>query len=183
MSAPRARSVLVSMGSNVDPERNLVEAVRRLAHEVEVVAASTVFESDAVGPAGTAGTPPFHNAAVAVRSELSPAVLKYRVLRAVEAGLGRRRSADRNAPRPIDLDVGLYGDAILDCEPLAIVIPDPEILSAAHVAVPLADVEPDRVHPETGQTLAEIAAAVAARGLAGLVRPASDSGALRALLA
>ncbi len=70
--------------------------------------------------------------------------------------MGRVRTADKFAPRPIDLDIAFYGDRVL--EVAGKVIPDPDVLRFAHVAAPLADVAGDWIHPQTGQTLAEIAA-------------------------
>ena len=72
-------------------------------------------------------------------------------------GLGRVRSADKNAPRTIDLDIALYGAQVID-DPLAgLRIPDPEIPLRAYLALPLAEVGPETVHPETGERLADIA--------------------------
>ncbi len=98
--------------------------------------------------------PDFLNAAVEIRARRSAAELKYGVFRELEWRLGRRRTADRNAPRPIDLDVALYGNCVVESEPLGLVIPDPEILTRAHVALPLADLAPERRHPVSGESLA-----------------------------
>lgn len=86
------------------------------------------------------------------------------MLRAIEAVLGRVRTADKNAPRPIDLDIALWGDRVIEDRAAGLVIPDPDILRWPHVAVPLADVAPDWVHPADGRTLAAIAAGLAAGG-------------------
>lgn len=147
-------TVLLSMGSNIDPEQNLPAAAQRLARQVEVVAASRVFETAAAGAAGTA---PFLNAALMIRTPLTAADLKFQVLRPLEAGLGRVRTHDRNAPRTIDLDISLFGDQVIDDPGHTLRIPDPEILTCGHVAIPLADVAPDTVHPETGERLDQIA--------------------------
>ncbi len=150
----RPAPVLITLGSNIDPGRNLGRALELLRARLAVRAVSRVFESAAVG---AAGAPPFLNAAVLVATDLPPRALKYRVLRPLEARLGRRRTADRNAPRTIDLDLALYGDLVLDDPEDGLVLPDPQILTCAHVALPLADLAPDARHPVTGQTLAEIA--------------------------
>ena len=80
---------------------------------------------------------------------------KANVLHVIEQELGRVRTADKNAPRTIDLDIALFNDEVLDVG--ARHIPDPDIIKHAHVSVPLADVAPEYRHPETGQTLWEIA--------------------------
>jgi 2-amino-4-hydroxy-6-hydroxymethyldihydropteridine diphosphokinase len=82
------------------------------------------------------------------------------VLARIEQQLGRQRRADPNAPRTIDVDISLFDDVVIDLGKRH--IPDPEILRYPHIAVPLADVAPDYRHPETGESLAQIAARVAA---------------------
>ncbi len=142
----------LSLGSNLDKERNLPQAVRLLAAHGRLRAVSAVYET---APVGNPDDPAFFNAAVALETDLPPAELKQQVLAGIERQLGRQRSADPNAPRTIDIDISLYDQAILDLGKRH--IPDPEILRFAHVAVPLAELAPDYRHPETGETLAQIA--------------------------
>jgi 2-amino-4-hydroxy-6-hydroxymethyldihydropteridine diphosphokinase len=153
--------VLVAMGSNIDAERNLRRAVDLLSARCQVVAVSAAYETEPVG--GAQVQPRYLNAAAALVTELSAARLKDDVLATVEQALGRVRVADRYAPRPIDLDIALFGDEVLDVG--ARHIPDPDILLHAHVAVPLADVAPTVRHPEDGRTLAEIAASLPRDGV------------------
>jgi 2-amino-4-hydroxy-6-hydroxymethyldihydropteridine diphosphokinase len=147
-------SVLVSLGSNIQPAPNLLSAVARLTSVVTVVAASRVF---ATVPVAARPMAQFLNAAVEIETDLSPEVLKLEILRDIESALGRVRSHDRNAPRTIDLDISLFGNLVLRDEDLGLEIPDPEILTRPHVAIPLADLAPERVHPISGRSLAEIA--------------------------
>ena len=143
----------LSLGSNIEPERNLPAAVRELARFGRVVRVSTVWQSPAEGSAGQAD---FLNAALLLETPLSAAELKGRAIAAVEAHLGRVRSPDRNAPRTIDIDIMLF-----DRERLTLGrrhIPDPEVRERPFVAIPLAEIAPDYRHPETGETLTEIAA-------------------------
>lgn len=172
-------SVLLSLGSNIDSRKNLKRAVRQLAASVPVESASRVFLSRGVGKEGM---PDFLNAAVEVRTPLAPGELKYGLLREIEARLGRKRSADRNAPRPIDLDIALYGDEVIECEPLGLIVPDPEILTRVHVALPLADLAPRRRHPMTGKTLRSVAKRLEAKAGDDAIRRAPRSGFLRKLL-
>lgn len=152
--------VFIALGSNIDPERNLPEAVRRLAARCELLAVSPVYET---APVGKTDQPNFLNAAALIDTDRAAEVLKAQVLRAIEAELGRVRTEDKNAPRTIDLDIALYGDQVLDTGTLR--VPDPDIRRHAHVAVPLADLAPGMRHPETGETLASIAQALPANGL------------------
>jgi 2-amino-4-hydroxy-6-hydroxymethyldihydropteridine diphosphokinase len=155
----------LSLGSNVDRERMMPEAVRLLAEHGRLVAASPVYETPAVG---NLGDPSYFNAAVILETPLSPAELKAQVLQPIERRLGRQRTADPNAPRTIDVDIALFDAEVLTLGKRR--IPDPEILLYPHIAAPLADVAPDTVHPETGETLAQIAARVIACSAQRLVR-------------
>lgn len=162
MSAPTspdaAGPILIILGSNIEPERNLPAAVRLLRQRLLVQAASPAYRSR---PVGSPGSPQFLNAAVRLGTDLPPQTLKLEVLRPIEAALGRVRGADRNAPRTIDLDLALWGGLVVDDPEGGLTLPDPAILVHAHVAVPLADLAPDFEHPVTGERLASIAARLA----------------------
>ena len=155
----------LSLGSNVDKERCLPEAVRLLAEHGRIVAVSPVYETRAMG---NPDDPSFFNAAVILETELSPAELKQQVLQPLEHLLGRQRTSDPNSPRTIDVDISLFNDEVLTLGKRR--IPDPEVLLYPHIAVPLADVAPDYRHPETGETLADIAARTMASSEQQLVR-------------
>jgi len=152
--------VFVALGSNINSEHNIREAVRRLASFWRVVAVSPVYETT---PVGNTEQPNFLNAVALIETDLAAAELKARVLRVIEQELGRVRTEDKNAPRTIDLDIALFGDQVLDLGPRH--IPDPDILRYPHVAVPLADLAPTMRHPEDGRTLQEIAQSLPAIGL------------------
>lgn len=148
----------IAVGSNIEPRSNLPAALERLRAAVEVRRVSRVYPTQ---PAGGADGPPYLNAAVLLCTDLPPRRLRDELLRPIEELLGRRRSADRNAPRPIDLDLVLYGGRRI-AEP-GLELPDPEIAERPHLALPLADLVPDWVHPASGLTLAAIAAPFAGR--------------------
>jgi GTP cyclohydrolase I len=147
--------VLIAVGSNIDRERNLPLAFARLRRHpgIRLTAISPIYESAAAGT--TTPQPAYYNAAVRIETDLAPADLKN-VLLGIEAALGRVRTTDKFAPRPIDLDIALYGRLILDLNGRH--IPDPDILRRPHIAVPLADLAPGWIHPEIGLTLRQIAA-------------------------
>ena len=156
--------VFVGLGSNIEPERNLREAVRLLAERCRLLSASPVYQTR---PVGTVDQPDFCNAAALIETNLSAAALKTQVLADIEQALHRVRTSDKNAPRTIDLDIVLFGSEILDLGHRH--IPDPDLLTYPHVAIPVSDLAPQFVHPETGQTLQEI---VHGMDLAGLrLRP------------
>jgi 2-amino-4-hydroxy-6-hydroxymethyldihydropteridine diphosphokinase len=122
---PRA---FIGVGSNIAPEKNIREALRLLAGSVRIVAISTFYRTPAID---RPSDPDFYNGVVAIETDLRPMALKSKVLRRIEAALGRRRSADKHASRTIDLDL------------LVLTPPDPDILNRAFVALPLAEIEPD----------------------------------------
>lgn len=148
----RHNRAFIAVGSNIDAEDNVREATRLLAEQCVVVAVSPVYETV---PVGKTDQPNFLNAAVLVETPLAAADLKRDVLLVIEHQLGRVRTADKNAPRTIDLDIALFNTEVLEVD--ARHIPDPDILKYAHIAVPLADLAAQYRHPETGQTLREIA--------------------------
>lgn len=151
---PPLAPICVSLGSNIDPHFNLSQAVRLLDSAVEIVGVSSVYQAQ---PVDAPNTPTFLNAAVAVETKQEPLSLKTEVLRPIEAQLGRKRTADRNAPRTIDLDLTFYHDRVIRDVDRALIVPDPESLIRAHIALPLADLAPGALHPLSGQTLKEIA--------------------------
>ena len=149
----RPHQALLSLGSNVEPEKSLSAAVRELGRYGRVLRVSAVWESPALGDPAQ---PDYLNAALWMETFLSASELKETAIAAIETGLGRVRGVDRNAPRTIDIDIMLF-----DREQLKIgrrSIPDPEVLERPFVAIPLAEIAPDYIHPDTGETLAEIAA-------------------------
>jgi 2-amino-4-hydroxy-6-hydroxymethyldihydropteridine diphosphokinase len=155
------RAVLL-LGSNVDKEHNLPAAVRLLRRLCRVLAVSPVYET---APVGLTEQPYFLNAAVLVETKLDAPALKQTILNRVEEELGRRRQSDKFASRIIDVDLVLFDDAILKLGQRR--IPDPDLRRYLHVAVPVADLLPDYIHPETGENLATIAARLRAAAVAG----------------
>ncbi|OUC09547.1 hypothetical protein RY27_02185, partial [Litorilinea aerophila] len=106
-----------------------------------------------IGPDGRpSGQPNFHNVALRVETELGYQQLRQR-LREVEARLGRVRTEDKFAPRPIDLDIVWYAPD--DGGPPVV---DPDLARYAHVVLPLAEIAPDWQDPTTGHSLQELAA-------------------------
>lgn len=151
---------LLLLGSNIDREENFCRAARRLAELVKVVAFSTVYESEPIGPAPQ---PRYLNAAALIETDLTPEQLRSHVLQRIETELGRVRGPDKYAPRTIDLDILLFGDQRFHLARRQ--IPEPELLRYGHIAVPAADVAPDWVHPETGETLRSVADRLPTSGL------------------
>lgn len=140
---PAEHLLCLGLGSNIAPEKNLPEGLRLLAQRLVIEAVSSAWETPAVGSNG----PDFLNAAVLVRTRLSIQELKNDLIQSIETTLGRVRTADKNAPRPIDIDI-----LVMDGEVL-----DPGLWSHVHLAVPVAELLPGYRSPISGETLAEAA--------------------------
>ena len=152
MAEPPEVDAIVALGSNVEPERHLPVVLRRLAERVAVAAVSSPWSTAPVGPPRQL---PFINAAALLRTDLPPDRLKHELLRGLERELGRVRTVDRFAPRPVDLDLLTYGEGTLRLDGSE--LPDPDLLHHAHLALPASEVAPSWVHPRTGETLLAIA--------------------------
>lgn len=142
----------ISLGSNIEPEMHLLRAGLFLAAIGRVEAVSMVYQNPALSASPQAD---FLNAAARVETELQPLEIRA-ILRGIEEVLGRVRSADKYAPRTIDLDLCMLGDWVLESDLLT--LPDPEMLSRAFLAIPMAELAPDILHPITHEPLEKIAA-------------------------
>jgi len=130
--------VCLLLGSNIQPEKNLLLAVQFLGRQLEILRVSSVWETPPIGSPG----PNFLNAAVLAHTELDAKTLKDQVLTPLEAHLGRVRTPDKYAPRTIDLDLILFDERLAD----------PALWQYAHRAVPVAEVLPE-VTSESGESL------------------------------
>jgi len=148
--------VFVGIGSNLgDRRRHLAEAVAALPGSgLEVVAVSPVVESPAMLPDGAPPdwNRPFLNAAVRCRTRLGPHDA-LDALKAIEARLGRDFSA-RWSPRPIDLDILLWGDQMIRSERLT--IPHPGLAARNFVLAPLVALDPSLTVPGVGRSVLDL---------------------------
>ena len=157
--------VYLGLGANLGDRRaNLRAALERLAPDLHVEAVSSLYETDPVGPRDQ---PKFLNACCLATTELPARAVLERLL-AVERALGRERG-ERWGPREIDLDLLLYGDAVIDEEGLH--VPHPELANRAFVLVPLAEIAGDARDPRSGSTIGELADAVDRAGVVLLEGP------------
>jgi 2-amino-4-hydroxy-6-hydroxymethyldihydropteridine diphosphokinase len=131
--------VYLSLGSNIAAEVNLPRSVHLLKKHVTINEISSVWETISVGTTG----PNFLNAVVACEVIQTINDLKEKVLQPIENQLGRVRLANKNAPRTIDLDILIYNDLLIE----------KRIWELIYLAVPLAELIPDYLNPETGEKL------------------------------
>jgi 2-amino-4-hydroxy-6-hydroxymethyldihydropteridine diphosphokinase len=136
----------VGLGSNLeDPRTQVLRAFDELARipRTRVTARSSLYRT---APIGHGAQPDFINAVAAVDTQLTPDVL-LRELQAVEERHGRKRSFP-NAPRTLDLDLLLYGDARIE-EP-GLSVPHPRMHERAFVLWPLVEIAPQLQIPQRG---------------------------------
>lgn len=155
---PPVADVLVALGSNVggraDALRQAVIALK--VNGTQVCAVSPVYETEAHVRPGTPPQADHLNAVVRLSTAHAPLALLAR-LHALERAAGRDPSAPPWSPRPLDLDVLLWNDDVLDLPGLT--VPHPRLAERRFVLAPLADLVPDRVVPGTGRTVADLLAA------------------------
>jgi len=132
-------TALIGIGSNIDPEKNIRLAVRRLSREVDILSCSRVWQNPAVGSTG----PDYLNAALLVESEMGCHELKHDILLPLESNLNRVRTSNKNADRTIDLDILLFDENCLD----------EEMWTQPHVSIPCAEIMPHLKNPKTKETL------------------------------
>jgi 2-amino-4-hydroxy-6-hydroxymethyldihydropteridine diphosphokinase len=140
----------LSLGSNVgEREENLREAVARLGGLGEVIAVSSLYETE---PMEFKDQPWFLNCAVALKTSLMPRRLLSRILR-IEQEMGRRRT-HLKGPRTIDIDLLLFGNSVIHTPQLD--VPHPALHQRRFVLEPLAEIAPEARHPVLKCTVSEI---------------------------
>lgn len=140
----------VSVGSNVEPERNIVRGLELLSRRVPITALSTFFRTPAIGRPEQGD---YLNGVIALDTVLEPLALKVSVLREVERALGRVRSEDAYAPRPLDLDILMHGNRVFESS--GITLPDPDITERPFLAAALIELDPSLRLPGDDRDLAE----------------------------
>jgi 2-amino-4-hydroxy-6-hydroxymethyldihydropteridine diphosphokinase len=139
----------LSLGSNMNPQGQIADALEALRERFGKLVVSPVYESEAVGFNGDN----FHNLVVGIETRL-PALELVRQLRRIEVDHGRVRGAEKFSSRTLDIDLLTYSDRIIDER--GVQVPRDEILRYAFVLLPLSEVAPHERHPVTGQTYSEL---------------------------
>ncbi len=155
----------LSLGSNMDAERNLASALDALRTRFGELVLSPMYRTAAIGFEG----PDFLNSAAIIDSDLDAHALND-WLHALEEKHGRDRSGPRFGDRPLDIDIVFYDDLVIDVAgdesgpERALRLPRPE-LRHAFVLKPLADIAPSFIDPGSGISLADLWASSPERGL------------------
>jgi 2-amino-4-hydroxy-6-hydroxymethyldihydropteridine diphosphokinase len=131
----------IAFGSNIgDREANISKALRILKQKIKIIKTSSLYETK---PMYLENQDWFLNGVAILETEIKPEEL-LEVLKRTEKRMGRKE-AERNGPRIIDLDILFYNKQIINEVNLR--IPHPKIQERAFVLVPLAEIEPNFVHP------------------------------------
>ena len=141
--------VFVSIGSNIEREKNVRAGIDALKKQFGKLTLSPVYETEAVGFDGN----PFYNLVAAFKTELDP----YRVndaLHQIEEDNGRDRGDPKFSSRTLDIDLLLYDDLIINDGKLQ--IPRDEIEKYAFVLKPLMDIAENVIHPVSGTSYKEV---------------------------
>jgi 2-amino-4-hydroxy-6-hydroxymethyldihydropteridine diphosphokinase len=144
------KTVYLSLGSNMgEREDRLRQAIEILDREqVAVTKQSSIYET---APQDIADQPWFLNMVVECRTSLLPVQLLNLLLR-IEREIGRvRQAGERRGPRPIDLDILLFSDAVIRLPQLT--VPHPRMLQRRFVLEPLLEIAPELTFPADGKLL------------------------------
>ena len=153
LARPRHVFVAFGMGGNVGNTRRAFRlAAQSLFTLLRNPRMSPLYRTS---PVGGPPQPDFLNAVITGRTSLTAQAL-LTLLRNLEKAAGRKPAAEKNAPRPLDLDLLLYGNERIATPRLT--VPHPRLTSRLFVLVPLANVAPKRVVPGTGKTVARFLA-------------------------
>jgi 2-amino-4-hydroxy-6-hydroxymethyldihydropteridine diphosphokinase len=145
------KTVYLSLGSNLgERERNLDQAIALLEEAgVRALRRSSIYETE---PQDVKNQPWFLNLVIEAATELFPKQLLACALQ-IEQKLGRKRILPKG-PRTIDIDILLYGKAVIDSGELT--VPHPRLAERRFVLEPLAELEPELRHPVTCRTVREM---------------------------
>jgi 2-amino-4-hydroxy-6-hydroxymethyldihydropteridine diphosphokinase len=148
----------LGLGSNQGDRRvNLIAAKKAVSEipGVTLLAQSSLYETEPVGVKPEYQHLKFINAVLVVRCDCTLAEFHQSLLK-IEKDIGRQRTADQFAPRPLDIDILFAGSQVLQTSTLK--LPHPQCLKRRFVLEPLAEIRPDMVLPTSHMTVRDLLA-------------------------
>ena len=146
-------SAILLLGSNIEPEQNILAALRLLSQQTDLIAKSRIWETEAIGSSG----PNFLNMAIKLETVLDANSIKSEIITPIENKLKRVRTEDKYASRTIDIDIIIYNGEVMD----------PNLWEKAFIALPVSELMPDIIHPENKLSLNQVVKEVKTTRIAG----------------
>ncbi len=148
-----AVTVYLGIGSNMgDRENNMDRCLDLLSQRMKMGRVSSIYDTE---PMDNVNQPRFLNMVCQVFTRLAPEGL-LALVKGIESKMGRYgKSGD---PRPIDIDILLYGDEVVETPELT--IPHPKMKERGFVLVPLAEIAPDLIPPGSDTSVREMKQAI-----------------------
>ncbi len=146
----------LGLGSNLgDKKENIKNALTILGKKpgITLLQYSSIYLTE---PAGTSRQPDFYNCAAKIKTTLSPQSL-LKAIKSIETVMGREPGSHFQ-PRPIDIDILLYGN--IEINSLDLMIPHSRLPTRAFVLVPLLEIDPGLIHPISFKPLKEYLAEI-----------------------
>lgn len=129
---------ILLFGSNINPKRNIQAALNLIG---DIKAKSRIWKTKTIGSDG----PDFLNIAVEIETSFNVRDIKEKIVTTIEKKLKRVRTADKNAPRTIDIDLIIFNEEVVD----------DDLWNKAFVAIPMSELRPDIIHPLNKVSLLE----------------------------
>ena len=155
--------VVLGLGSNTGLSLSILQdAVSALSVFLSRAAVSSVYIT---APQDYEAQPDFYNAAIAGRFAYSPEELLF-IANSIEADFGRDRSAEiPKGPRPLDIDILLFGNRIVAMEKPNLYIPHRALKQRQFALIPLVEILPYAADPVTGVLYSDILAELPPQGV------------------
>jgi len=148
------------LGTNLgNLKENLQRAIREMAKDdIKILKQSKIYKTK---PWGKKDQPDFLNLALEVESTLTPQELLNR-LKAIEEGM-KRQKTEKWGPRIIDIDILFYENQIIN-EP-DLTIPHPQFYNRLFAIIPMAEIAPDFIPPNSTKKIKELITGVSGEGI------------------
>jgi 2-amino-4-hydroxy-6-hydroxymethyldihydropteridine diphosphokinase len=143
------RQVYLSLGSNLDREKNIIAGLDALAQMFGELHISRVYESESIGFKGSR----FFNLVVGIKTNKSIAALSES-LKKIEDDNGRLRTGPKYSPCTLDIDILTYDEFV--GHEAGVELPRGEITENAFVLLPLAELAPNATHPACQKSYASL---------------------------